>query len=64
MGARITAALRALPERQRAVFVLRHYEDMSLEEIGRTLDLRLGTVKSSLHRAIQGLRQRLEGLRA
>jgi RNA polymerase sigma-70 factor (ECF subfamily) len=64
VGARITAALRGLPERQRAVFVLRHYEDMSLEEIGRTLDLRLGTVKSSLHRAIQGLRQRLEGLRA
>jgi RNA polymerase sigma-70 factor (ECF subfamily) len=62
--ARIDAALRALPQRQRAVFVLRHYEDMSLEEIGRTLGLRLGTVKSSLHRAVHGLRQRLEGLRA
>jgi len=63
-GARIAAALGALPERQRAVFVLRHYEEMSLKEIGRTLGLRLGTVKSSLHRAIQGLRQRLDGLRA
>ena len=64
LGARIDAALCALPARQRAVFVLRHYEEMSLEEIAVTLDLRLGTVKSSLHRAIQGLRARLEGLRA
>ncbi len=64
LGSRIDAALRALPARQRAVFVLRHYEEMSLEEIAVTLELRLGTVKSSLHRAIQGLRVRLEGFRA
>jgi RNA polymerase sigma factor (sigma-70 family) len=59
---RIDAALKGLPARQRAVFVLRHYEEMSLEDIANTLGMRLGTVKSSLHRAIQGLRQRLEGL--
>jgi len=64
IGDRIGAALRALPEKQRAVFVLRHYEELSLEEIARTLDLSLGTVKSSLHRATQGLRVRLQGLRA
>jgi RNA polymerase sigma-70 factor (ECF subfamily) len=62
LGDRIKAALRGLPERQRKVFVLRHYEDMSLEDIASTLDLRLGTVKSTLHRAIQGLRERLSGL--
>jgi RNA polymerase sigma factor (sigma-70 family) len=61
-AARIDAALRGLPGRQRAVFVLRHYEDMSLEDIAASLGMRLGTVKSSLHRAIHGLRQRLEGL--
>lgn len=61
---RIDSALRSLPERQRAVFVLRHYEERSLEEIARTLDLSLGTVKSSLHRAVRRLRLRLEGLRA
>ena len=33
------AALRGLPERQRAVFVLRHYDEMSLEEIASTLGL-------------------------
>jgi len=63
-AARIDAALRGLPGRQRAVFVLRHYEEMSLEDIADNLGMRLGTVKSSLHRAIQGLRQRLEGLSA
>jgi RNA polymerase sigma-70 factor (ECF subfamily) len=59
---RIGAALRGLPEKQRAVFVLRHYDDMSLEDIAETLGLRLGTVKSSLHRAILGLRARLSGV--
>lgn len=64
IGAKIGAAVRALPEKQRAVFVLRHYEELSLEEIAQTLDLSLGTVKSSLHRALHGLRTRLQGLRA
>jgi RNA polymerase sigma-70 factor (ECF subfamily) len=64
LGERIGAALRGLPDRQRTVFVLRHYEEMKLEEIAEALDLSLGTVKSSLHRAIRQLRSRLEGLEA
>jgi RNA polymerase sigma factor (sigma-70 family) len=62
VAGRIDAALKGIPPRQRAVFVLRHYEEMSLEEISVTLGMRLGTVKSSLHRAIHGLRERLQGL--
>ncbi len=62
LGARIARALRALPERQRAVFVLRHYEDRSLEEIASVLGIRLGTVKSSLFRATHELRRRLRGV--
>jgi RNA polymerase sigma factor CnrH len=62
LGARIAGALRGLPERQRAIVVLRHYEDMTLEEISETLGLSLGTVKSSLHRAIHRLRDRLQEL--
>jgi RNA polymerase sigma-70 factor (ECF subfamily) len=58
-GERLARALRTLPERQRAVVVLRHYQDQSLEEIARTLGMSLGTVKSSLHRALARLRQRL-----
>lgn len=63
IGERVGSAVRSLPERQRAVFVLRHYQELSLEEIARTLDMSLGTVKSALHRAIARLRERLEGAR-
>lgn len=63
IGERIQAALQVLPERQRAVFVLRHYQDLSLEEIAQTLDMSLGTVKSSLHRGLRRMRERLVGLR-
>lgn len=60
-GERLGAALRALPDRQRAVVVLRHYQGMSLEEIAGALDMRLGTVKSSLHRALLRMRAALGG---
>jgi RNA polymerase sigma-70 factor, ECF subfamily len=62
LGERIGAALDGLPTTQRAVFVLRHYEEMSLEEIAESLTLSLGTVKSSLHRALRRLRPRLQEL--
>ena len=48
---------------QRSVFVLRHYDQLSLEEIAQTLDLRLGTVKSSLHRALTRMRHGLSEAR-
>lgn len=63
IGRRIEAALQGLPEKQKAIFVLRHYEGQSLEEIARSLDLHLGTVKSGLHRALHHLRRRLHELR-
>lgn len=64
LAGRIASAVRVLPEKQRAVFVLRHYEEMSLEEIADSLGMNLGTVKSSLHRAVHRLRERLQGIRA
>ena len=64
VAGRIASAVRVLPEKQRAVFVLRHYEEMSLEEIADSLGMNLGTVKSSLHRAVHRLRERLTGIRA
>jgi RNA polymerase sigma-70 factor (ECF subfamily) len=59
---KLSRALLGLPETQRAVFVMRHYDEMSLDEIACALNLRLGTVKSSLHRAVHRLRDRLRGL--
>jgi RNA polymerase sigma-70 factor (ECF subfamily) len=59
---RLNAALGRLSDRQRAVFTLRHYEDMSLEEIGSTLGLDVGTVKAHMFRAVSKLREELRDL--
>ncbi len=59
---RLEAALGRLSARQRAVFTLRHYEDLSLEEIAGVLDLDLGTVKVHLFRAIGKLREELKDI--
>lgn len=56
----VEAAVATLPESQREVFVLRHFEEMSLEEIAVARGCALGTVKSSLHRAAAAVRDRLE----
>ena len=57
---RVRAALAVLPERQRAIVVLRHYQELSLEEIASALGMSLGTVKSSLHRALHRMRAGLQ----
>lgn len=44
----------------RAVVVLHHLLGMQLDEVADALDLRVGTVKSRLHRAMQGLRAAIE----
>ena len=59
---KVVRALGRLPERQRAIVLLRHYQDQSLEEIAQTLGISIGTVKSSLHRALARLRQGLSGV--
>ena len=48
-----------LPVRQRAVVVLRFWDDQSLDQIATTLDMPLGTVKSTLHRALHTLKHQL-----
>jgi RNA polymerase sigma-70 factor (sigma-E family) len=49
-------AIQQLPPRQRAVVVLRYYEDMSESEIARTLGCSAGTVKSQASKALRKLR--------
>ncbi len=60
---RIGEALEALSPRQRAIFVMKHYEERSIAEIGAATGLDDGTVKSHLFRAARKLRQKLEDLR-
>lgn len=61
---RLEVALGKLSGRQRAVFSLRHYEDLAIEEIASVLHLDQGTVKAHLFRAISKLRRELMDLYA
>ena len=56
----VLTALRRLPERQRAVVVLRYYEGLSEAEIAAELRIPAGTVKSTTARASARLRELLE----
>ena len=49
----------ALPDRQRAVIVLRYYEDLSEAQIANALGCAVGTVKSQSSTAIGALRRAL-----
>jgi RNA polymerase sigma-70 factor, ECF subfamily len=59
---RLELALTKLSARQRAVFLLRHFEAMPLEDIAEVLKLNVGTVKAHLFRAIAKLRTELKDL--
>jgi RNA polymerase sigma factor (sigma-70 family) len=50
-----------LPERQRAVLVLRYYEDLPDREIARHLGCAQVTVRSQAKRALTKLREVIEG---
>ncbi|SMC70861.1 SigE family RNA polymerase sigma factor [Kibdelosporangium aridum] len=52
-------ALKQVPPGQRAVLVLRYWEDMSVDETAGTLNCSTGTVKSQAARGLQTLRDLL-----
>lgn len=56
---RVWRAVLSLPPRQRAVTVLRYYEDLSEAQIAATLGIAPGTVKSNSHAAMRRLAQLL-----
>jgi RNA polymerase sigma factor (sigma-70 family) len=52
----LTAALRALPERQRQAVALRHLAGLPQAEVARALNVRPGTVAQHVHRGMAALR--------
>ena len=53
----VARAVDRLPDRQRATVVLRYYDDLTEAQIAARLGVTLGTVKSTLSRATEKLRQ-------
>jgi RNA polymerase sigma-70 factor, ECF subfamily len=56
----VMSALAELTPSQRLMFLLRHYEGMSYDEIGAAMNCSSGTVKKGVSRAISKLRAKLD----
>jgi len=56
----VQLALSGLSPQERAAFVLRHYENRSIEEISAGLGLGTNAAKQSIFRAVKKLRRALE----
>jgi RNA polymerase sigma-70 factor (sigma-E family) len=55
----VVDAIRRLPHRQRSMVVLRYDLQLTDREIAHTLGIPVGTVKSTIHRALAALRKEL-----
>ena len=55
-------ALRRLPDEQRIVIILRHYEGLKFRQIASILDCPLGTVKSRMRHGLEKLRMILKNV--
>lgn len=59
----VQRAVLALPEAQRTMIALYHFQELSYEEIAAIMKLPIGTVKSRLNRARLALKSKLQGQR-
>ena len=55
----IKKATLVLPEKQRAIFVMRHYENLSHKEIAEITGRSVGSVKANYHHALKKLKDEL-----
>ncbi len=56
---RVGLAMRRMSALEKSAFTLRHFEGMSIEEIGRALDLDASAAKQSVFRAVRKVRESL-----
>ena len=64
LSRQIDAALDTLSPRERAAFVLRHYQERSMNEIAESMNVAVGTVKSLLFRSTRKMRDALAAAQA
>ena len=60
-AARVRAAIAKLPRKQRAVLILRMYQEMSHQEIAEVVGSSVGAVKANVFHALQNLKKLLAG---
>lgn len=55
----ISRAVARLPAIQRTVFLLRYVEEFDLKEIGQSMGMTIGSIKSNLHLALEKVRKQV-----
>jgi RNA polymerase sigma-70 factor (ECF subfamily) len=58
----VVAAMEQLSGNERTAFMLRHFEGMPVEEIGKTLGIQVNAAKHTIFRAVRKLREALQPL--
>ena len=61
LGSRLTTALASLPEEQREAFLMKHAEGLSYDEMAALAHASVSAMKMRVHRAIEALRDQLDG---
>ena len=60
MQRRLQALVAALPEKQRAVFVMKYYEEKKYTEIAAITGTSVGALKASFHHAVEKIKQDIQ----
>ena len=60
MQLRLQALVAALPEKQRAVFVMKYYEEKKYTEIAAITGTSVGALKASFHHAVEKIKQDIQ----
>ncbi len=60
MQMRLQAMVAALPEKQRAVFVMKYYEEKKYTEIAAITGTSVGALKASFHHAVEKIKQDIQ----
>jgi RNA polymerase sigma factor (sigma-70 family) len=63
MSARLHSAVAALPEKQKAVFILKYFEDKKYDEIADITGTSVGALKASYHHAVKKIEEQLANVK-